>query len=243
VAIRVVDVDALVSDHTFRTDWGIFTAHPGLTDATYYRLFAARWLVDQGLTGRAVYLDADTIPGPGVRALFDIDLGGHPIGARADAPLPGVRQAAARLKIDLASYFNAGVMVFDLSHQATGAALSRAIAFAQGHPDELTFFDQCALNVGFAGLRAPLPDSFNELIPPEPPRRASAPEPVIRHFIGPPKPWDPMYIGDNCRPWLAELVALRRVLPPGSLRGLLALPFATDDRPDQDHRIFGALPD
>jgi len=34
--IRVVDVDSLLSDHEFRTNWGIFTAHPGLTTATYY---------------------------------------------------------------------------------------------------------------------------------------------------------------------------------------------------------------
>jgi lipopolysaccharide biosynthesis glycosyltransferase len=225
VPIRVVNVDSLLSDHRFRTNWGIFTAHPGLTEATYYRLFAARWLVDQGMTGRAVYLDADTIPGPGIRRLFESDLHGQPIAARTDAPLPGVRQAAATLGIDLAQYFNAGVMVFDLAHAATHAALTRAIAFAREHPDALTFFDQCALNVGFAGLRAPLPDSFNYLIPPEPPATRTVGEPVVRHFIGPPKPWDPMYIGDNCRPWLAELAALGRVLPPEDLGTLLGLPF------------------
>jgi lipopolysaccharide biosynthesis glycosyltransferase len=235
VPIRVVPADTMMTGTALRTRWGVFTSHPGLTEATYYRVFGAQWLAERKESGRAIYLDADTVPGAGIEQLFSVELDGMALAARSDAPLTGVRQAAARLGKDLDSYFNAGVMIIDLGHVGTRPALERSIEFAEHHQDTITFFDQCALNVGFADLRASIPDRFNHLISSGAPLAADAigehdAQPVVRHFIGPPKPWDPSYAGGGNRPWLVAFTALRQVLTSEQLRTLLALAFTPGSR-------------
>ena len=239
VPIRVVPADAMMTMTTLRIRWGVFTSHAGLSEAAYYRLFGARWLAESEQSGRAIYLDADTLPGAGIDQLFSIDLDGMALAARTDAPQFDIRAAAARLGKELDTYFNSGVMVIDLGHPGTLPALERSIEFAEHHQDALTFFDQSALNVGFTDLRAPIPDRFNHLTSfysPEMSLSTNAAwdhdeaHPVVRHFIGPPKPWDPAYPGDNNRPWLVEFASLRQVLDPEQLRRLLALAFTPGTR-------------
>jgi lipopolysaccharide biosynthesis glycosyltransferase len=211
----------------FRGEYGLFTPGLRLSAAAYFRLFALRHLAEQHSRGRIVYLDSDTCVGPGLGAVFDIDLRGRPLAARAERPR-GLRfesrrsvieQAARNLGLDPASYVNSGVLVCDTAHPDLVPGLERAIDTALHHADMLTLHDQCALNHAFAGNVAPLPDAFNRLVRPQ---TAVAPPPtVVTHYIEQPKPWDMLYPLPNAGEWLREFAALASVIGPHRTADLL----------------------
>jgi len=219
---------------SLRTSWGAVSTDEGLSEAAYFRVFTAKWLIERGDTGRALYIDSDTVPGPGLERLLTLDLEGQPLGARTEDQTTSIGQAAAKLGIETSAYFNSGVLLFDLSHHELSGALETTLDFAHRHPELLTFVDQCALNVGFLGLRATAPIEFNTFIravdDPIGPPVGSDPEPVIRHYLQAPKPWDPLYPYNNRALWLLEVAALARALPPQDLKSLLAQPFRSRTR-------------
>jgi lipopolysaccharide biosynthesis glycosyltransferase len=136
--------------------------------------------------------------------------------------------------VEPTEYFNSGVLVFDLDHRDVGEALDRSVVFADQQPDRITFFDQCALNVGFAGRWTPLPSLFNFYVPPDLPSikypKPGPDEPVVRHYVQPPKPWDPAYEGENNRAWRIGLASLKEVLDGDELRLLLRMAIRTGSR-------------
>jgi lipopolysaccharide biosynthesis glycosyltransferase len=207
-----------------RTGWGCFTPGDGLSEAAYYRLFAVHNLLTAGGRGRVLYLDSDTCVGPGVDQLFKHHLDGQPLAARYELRLPGIEQAAHRLDLDVETYFNSGVLLFDLGHPALSALLANAIDIAVERPDLLTFLDQCALNVAFEGRVSCLRPEDNFYTRPTDEVDPTI-MPVVRHYLTRWKPWDPTYPGDNSRPWLIELDALADVLPARCLHELLAVQF------------------
>jgi lipopolysaccharide biosynthesis glycosyltransferase len=231
VDIRILDGATLVPtiDH-LRTSWGIFSSSKGLSEAAYYRIFTAQWLLDQGVTGRALYLDSDTLPGPGITRLLQSELQGRPLGARTEMPLINIQRAAEQLGIGVESYFNSGVLLFDLGHHALPGALSAAITFAERYPELLTFVDQCALNVGFAGLRAPLSNECNYFTRAADTEIDQTHRPIVRHYLQSPKPWDPGYESANGVTWRDGFSSLSQVLTPEQRRFLLSLPFTARSR-------------
>ncbi|HTT97449.1 MAG TPA: glycosyltransferase [Rhizomicrobium sp.] len=213
VSIDVVPASAVrgTAGH-FKREWGFFAVGHGLSAAAYYRIFAAQNLLARGIGGRALYIDSDTCVGHGVDKIFRFDLDGQPLGARLGI-VAEISQAAAAIGVEPESYFNSGVLLFDLDHPALPAALARAAEFAHSRQDLLTFHDQCALNLAFAGCTTPLPEAFNWFL------RATAPEepahePVVLHFTANPKPWDPMYPTNHCMRWIREYVMLSDLLTP-----------------------------
>jgi lipopolysaccharide biosynthesis glycosyltransferase/thioredoxin-like negative regulator of GroEL len=210
----------------FRTGWGIFSPGHALSEAAYYRIYAALQLLDEGVEGRALYIDSDTCVGPNIDLLLEFDLRGQPLGARLEVPtVSGIRRAALKLGIRPEAYFNSGVLLFDLAHPNLATALRHAIDISLTQKHMLTFVDQCVLNLAFQDMVTTLPEPFNLFV-----RQATAVEalptdPVVRHFIERPKPWDPMYRTANCTPWFDEFAALAQVLDPSLLRRLLALQF------------------
>jgi lipopolysaccharide biosynthesis glycosyltransferase/tetratricopeptide (TPR) repeat protein len=226
VEVRVIPARLLIpAMDRFRTSWGVFSASKGLSDAAYFRIFTAQWLLEQGVQGRALYLDSDTLPGPSISRLLAFELAGNPLGARTEAPLTTIERAADKLGITIGNYFNSGVLLFDLEHASLPAALRRSVAFAQEHPELLTFVDQCALNVGFAGLRTRLPDECNHFTRSDELEVDAERAPIVRHYLQSPKPWDPAYRGVNGDTWRRGFADLLQVLSPDMLRTLLALPF------------------
>jgi tetratricopeptide (TPR) repeat protein len=210
----------------FRDTWGFFMPGPGLSEAAYYRIYAALQLLNEGAKGRALYVDSDTCVGPHLDHLLEFDLVGCPLGARLElSSLPGIRRAALKLNISHETYFNSGVLLFDLSHPKLGTALRHAIEISLNQKHLLTFHDQCAFNLAFHDMFATLPEVFNLYVRQETEVDALPTNPVIRHFLQRPKPWDPMYSSANCTPWLEEFAALRQVLDSSRLRRLLAVLF------------------
>lgn len=217
----------------FRDTWGFFMPGPGLSEAAYYRLYAALQLLNEGVEGRALYIDSDTCVGPHLDQLLEFDLGGCPLGARLElSSLPGIRRAALKLSISHEAYFNSGVLLLDLSHPKLAGALRHAIEISLTQKHLLTFHDQCAFNLAFQDIFAALPEAFNLYVRQETEVDALPASPVIRHFLQRPKPWDPMYSSVNCTPWLEEFAALGQFVGPGELRQLLALLIPVGPRAD-----------
>src|SRR4029077_11996464 len=131
--------------------------------------------------------------------------------ARPELSMPGIIQAAIKLGIDPASYFNSGVLVFHLAHPALPDALDEAIDVALNRPQLLTFLDQCALNLAFHRQTRRLDEIYNFYVRPRDTVDDEV-QPVIWHFLEHCKPWDPMYTGANCLPWTEDFVALSEIL-------------------------------
>jgi tetratricopeptide (TPR) repeat protein len=218
-----------------RTGWGIFTPGHALSEAAYYRIYAALQLLDEGVEGRALYLDSDICVGPHLDQFFEFDLGEQPLGARSENPsLVEIRRATLRLGVTPGTYFNSGVLLFDLSHPKLAAALRHAIDVSLNQKHLLTFVDQCALNLAFQGIYASLPEAFNLYVRQDTEAGALPPNPVVRHFLQRPKPWDPMYWSANSTPWFDEFAALAQLLDSSMLKRLLALQFPIQSyRPDR----------
>ena len=226
VPIDVRSSATLVSpDVTLRTQWGLFRSGAGLTAAAYHRIYAVQRLLAEGHTGRALYIDADTCVQAGLDELAAFDLAGMPLGACRDEQHLISFRAAGRVGADPASYFNSGVMLFDLDHPELGPRLDRSIEFASTEPHRLTFVDQCALNAAFAGNVTLMPERYNVFVKSDTPPERIARNAFVLHYVMTPKPWDPIYPTNACEQWLREFAGLTHVLEPGLLRRLAALPF------------------
>ncbi len=213
------------AEHRFMTRWGTFTPDQGLSNAAYYRLYAAKHLLRSSVGGRALYLDSDTIVTSFIDRLLDWDLEGLPMGAHRDRPNALIEAAAERLGVDPETYFNSGVMLFDLDHPDLGGRLDHAIDFAVSRPHLLTFLDQCALNGAFYGGVSFLPEDFNYFVRPAGPLPRFVVEPLIWHFLEAPKPWDPLYATHNGDRWYQEFVGFADCVGDRCLRELLSSQF------------------
>lgn len=193
LSLEVVDASTIVSSaDRLRTSYGLFTGGQQLSLAAYYRIFFARWLVDQKRYTQALYVDADTIVRSGLDEVFSLERG-VPLLARYETDRPEVRHATAVHQLK-GRYFNSGVLRFDLAHPDLPALLDRAIAAAIDPEVNLIFQDQCALNIAFDTQMAQLPDRFNYFNPPTVSGDGiSANDAVIVHFLDRPKPWDSLY--------------------------------------------------
>jgi lipopolysaccharide biosynthesis glycosyltransferase len=236
-AVIPVRASSSVIDHgdmQFKTGWGLFTLGHTLSDAAYFRVFAAKALIEAGVTGRALYLDSDICVGPGVASLLEFDLEGHPIGARPEIALGSILNAAVKLNLDPATYFNSGVLLFDLEHPDLPSLLERTIDISLHEHERLTFVDQCALNLAFEGRAVMLPPEFNRYLRQHEHVTAEMEEPVVWHFLARPKPWDPMYRSINAMRWISELKVLGQFLSPDRLRRLVAIQFTDARRVEGD---------
>ncbi len=226
IEVRAAASSLSLEETELRTEWGFFTPSRARSRAAYYRIYAARQLLDEGTVGRALYIDADTCVYAGLDQLVGVDLAGQPLGAcLEDAGNPLVRQAARLLGLESEQYFNSGVLLFDLRHPDLRALLERATEISLTEPHRLTFVDQCALNLAFQGRFAARSERFNRLVKPQSVVEQLPGESTVVHFLARPKPWDPMYDAPNCMPWLREFAAMSHVIAPDPIKRLLALQY------------------
>ena len=222
VTIETVSAADLGRPHKgFRVDWGAFTPGHRLSDAAYYRILAAIWLAETKNAERAVYLDSDTVVGPGFVDLLRTDLAGQPLGARTEEWRRIVR-AARKLGVAPERYFNSGVLLLDLDHKQALAGLVGALEFAVQKPELLSMLDQCALNVAFQHRTTPLPAGFNYYLRPEDPADQIPADVRVYHLLGRPKSWDPAYDTLNNARWLDEFASLADVYSSAQMRLFLA---------------------
>lgn len=202
----------------------------------------ARLKLPELLDEPTLYLDGDTLVRHDVRPLFTVDLDGKPVAAVRDAGIVkalhqrdsgmwfGSRKSRRHLRdmgkiadlIDLHSYINAGVMLFDLPRiralgldKPMGDAAS-AVALRDRHG--LRFNDQNWLNIVFRGQIHLLPPEWNALWGnrltgrrpfPLAERRAyagSRSDPALVHFTGRLRPWEVRFpwLHPKRQPWLSD---------------------------------------
>lgn len=175
-----------------------------VTVATYFRLFLDRLMPKD--IDRAIYMDSDILIAGPLEELWATDLTNYAIAAVID---PGVDDdLSVREKIGLAPasrYFNAGVLLIDLRRWRNEKLGERALAFVIGHPERVTWWDQCALNQVLNGWFKELAKEWNfqahhlrrsedgKHITVDALRELEAAK--IIHFTGQSKPWH--YLNDH----------------------------------------------
>lgn len=162
------------------------------TEAVYHRLALPQMFAED--YDRLLYLDSDIfVHGGDFSALFDIDLGDHPIAAVRDNYqwIKPDRQTPdfANVGLESAKYFNSGVMLMDVAAYQGQKILEQCITFGRANNKKLRQHDQelinCVLHGNWAELspvwnwQQPIRSAYFEVMQPI----------VITHFIGPCKPW------------------------------------------------------
>jgi tetratricopeptide (TPR) repeat protein len=214
------------SDSDLRTEWGFFVPGRALSRAAYYRIYAALKLIDEGMSGRALYIDSDTRLFSGLEQLIAFDLDKRPLGVCLDdADNFTIRRAALLLGLQPERYFNSGVLLFDLSHPELRATLDRSIEISLTEQHRLSFVDQCALNLAFCDKFATMPRRFNMMVDPHTAPEDILADPLVMHFITQPKPWDPMYATANGTPWLRALAEMGEIVAPDLIKQLFAVQY------------------
>lgn len=140
---------------------------------------------------RVIYLDCDVLVRSPIEALYDIDLGGQPLGAVRDAIAPFIalrRDMVQNLGIfDGADpYFNSGVLVIDLDQWRRIDLGAEIDALAQRNILGRLYFDQDLLNLIFRGRWHQLPWRWNTI---DADAAHEALDPAILHYTKPAKPW------------------------------------------------------
>jgi lipopolysaccharide biosynthesis glycosyltransferase len=175
-----------------------------LTVASYYRVFMAEILPVQAR--RAIFLDCDLIVRADLARLQETELAGCIAAAVPDA---GSDNGRTMHKLDLkpnALYFNSGVMLIDLERWRAEQVGDAVVRFAEEHPDQITWGDQCALNWVLRDSWKPLGNEWNVQTPsfgciidselqyfrPTPPGALGG---SIIHFTSPGKPW--LYMSEH----------------------------------------------
>lgn len=156
---------------------------------------------------RFVSMDADMqVVRPGLARLAGLDLGGRALAAAydmiflkdfEDGPLTAEFRAY-RAELGLAPdtpYFNNGLTLIDRHAWTLAGVAEEAAARLRSAPARFPFLEQSALNSVIQGAFAPLSPRYNFmgdflLLDIE-----DEIEPVVRHFVNRPKPWEAGYPG------------------------------------------------
>lgn len=119
-----------------------------LKRSAFYRI-AIPDLVPQS-TSRIIYLDTDLIVLRNLIELWNTDLKGHPLGAVFDPLIDGDEFARKwELSPTGRQYFNSGVLVLDLDAIRSTNGFGPALDIMTTRWDDLSYPDQCILNILF----------------------------------------------------------------------------------------------
>jgi lipopolysaccharide biosynthesis glycosyltransferase len=188
------------------------------TVAMWYRIFLPDLLPD---IDRVLYLDADVLAVDDISPLWELDLGGHYLGAVTNVFMPHHLERPASLGLPgPQGYFNSGVLLMNLNEMRRGGCSGALRDYAVSRPD-LEWPDQDALNVVLGSRRLALAPRWNamnslrfpwsaEVFAPEELEEARQ-RPAILHFEGPGanKPWH-----RECDPEARELYSSHRLGTP-----------------------------
>lgn len=172
---------------------------------------------------RAVLLDVDTIALGDVSALFGLDLRGRALGAariKRQVVAPGREMRDFSGAADPAApYFNAGVLVVDVSRWRAARVPQAAEALLRRGGAPLEFMDQSILNIVFREDWTEISPVWNWPFF----GRIKGHEPRIVHFIGRLKWWSPMAAGPWRRAAAARARRVKGACRPGPAARLRAL--------------------
>lgn len=160
-----------------------------ITQAMYYRYMFAE-LLPAELT-RIIYMDSDIICQGDILPLWQVELGGHLLGATRDL---GEEKSCARIGLINGRYFNSGVLVMDLTKWREQKLVNKLFAWLkQVQGSKVLWGDQDALNAVIDGEFAEIPRTYNCIVINDVDLRA-IPEDVLVHYIDCIKPWHIYYV-------------------------------------------------
>lgn len=176
----------------------------GWNEIVLARLLMARFLPET--ISRVLYLDGDTIVRGSLRELWETDMQGCALGAVRE-PTASIAQREL-LQIADMRYFNAGVLLVDLSTWREQGIERRLLEYCEVNRDKLFANDQDAINGCLAGQIYELSPKYNyvnsfyyythsaltKMCRPAPylskiDYSNQTADPVIVHFLGEERPW------------------------------------------------------
>lgn len=154
----------------------IITDH--ISIATYFRLFLSSILND---VNKALFLDCDMIVDGNVEELYAIDINDYSLAAVTD----NIESRIHALGLNH-NYFNAGVMLLNLSYFREHQLESKFSSFIKNHSDKIQFWDQDVLNATTGNERLEINNKWNCLTQ----NYTDKNTPAIIHYAGYHKPWN-----------------------------------------------------
>lgn len=159
-----------------------------------------------------LYLDSDLVINTDACAFFDHDLGNAGLGAVDGASVEWSLDREFLKLVGLSNddrSFNSGVLLFNVETWKQNGLVERALEMARKYSDVLTSHDQSVLNAMFSREFHKIPPQYNRGIAPE--DKLLPDTDCIYHFVGSPKPWDPLgrYFHGNWEIWNAVIKQTR----------------------------------
>jgi lipopolysaccharide biosynthesis glycosyltransferase len=177
-----------------------FSTLPYVSKVTYARLLIPKIFSDS--VTRVLYLDCDLIVLDDLGPLIRTDLTGSVVGAVLDMwdSERKLGNVGFQKSPSVLEYFNAGVLLIDLSEWRKKQISEKALDYLTLHPDS-QYSDQDALNVACDGLwkKLDLKWNFHDLSKVNLSEVDQEHLPHIVHFITREKPWNPKYPNLNAR--------------------------------------------
>jgi lipopolysaccharide biosynthesis glycosyltransferase len=132
---------------------------PGITAATYYRLFLTEILPTS--IDKVLYLDGDIIVRHSLEDLWDTDIEGYALAAVPDS-IQFEEKTYAKLTFSKQEgYFNAGMMLVNLKYWREHHAFQSFLHFIKNEANRIFFHDQDVLNCIFHDKKKNLPIRYN----------------------------------------------------------------------------------
>lgn len=183
--VRVVS-----APQNFRLGSGVSKLSAHVSAAMFYKLLTPNLV--PATVERALYLDSDTIVRQSVTDVFEMDLSANLLSAADDRYVDGSHLSQRNTQ---RSYFNSGVILYDVPACRRASLTDELIDYVQKHTDDLEFPDQDALNVITSDRRAVLPSKWNCMLGEDIKSNSAAvqereiAQAAILHYVGPTKPW------------------------------------------------------
>lgn len=130
-----------------------------ITISSYYRLFLADILPSD--IEKVLYLDGDIVVRKPLKSLYDSDIKGYSIGAVIDMSQSNISYYNRLKYSPSCGYFNAGVLLINLSFWREHNLIKEFIDFASNYPDRIKLHDQDILNFVLRDRKLNLPLSYN----------------------------------------------------------------------------------
>jgi len=167
----------------------------------YMRLFLPRLLPD---AETILYLDSDLVVNTDACAFFDHKLNDIALGAINGPTVEWSLDHKFLRMVGLTDQdrsFNSGVLLFNAALWRKTDMVDRAMEMARNYAPYLISHDQSVLNGLFSKTFYELPKQFNTVVVPQ--DKPLPDEDCIYHFVGSPKPWDPLgrYFHGNWQLW------------------------------------------
>nr|WP_188400343.1 glycosyltransferase [Sporomusa sp. GT1] len=173
---------------------------------TYYR-FILPALLD---VPRIIYLDADIICLGNIQDVFKMNMDNKVIMAVPDLELLANKRIC-ELGLKNHTYFNAGMLIIDISKWNEQRVVDRVLTVLQQEPQKFRYLDQDALNLVLTGMVKYLGKEWN---------RINTPDMVddgilFLHFAAHPKPWNIAWNKSNlCNDFTKKIYSTYENLSP-----------------------------